>query len=128
MLGWVDKLSAHFGAVQDEEQVKIFLHALRNSTPYQVDVAFDRCLNECQFMPKLADIHQRMPQEKWAPENPAAFVKNGPDTLELVRAVARELFPNLDSLSGKELQQAFFVANRVRYERMGIDCSKWGRP
>ena len=106
----------------------MFTHALRNNTTYQVEIGFERCLNECEFMPRLADLHKRMPEERWAPENPAAFLKNGPDTLELVRAVAREIYPNLDSMSGRELRDAFFVANRLRYERMGIDCSHWGKP
>jgi hypothetical protein len=107
----------HFGATQDEDQIKIFVHALRSNTIYQIDQAFERCLNECQFMPRLADVHQRMPEQKWAPENPAAFVLNGSPTLDLVREVAREMFPNYKQLEGKELHDAAAAANRERYRQ-----------
>lgn len=63
VLSWIDRLSTHFNQPQDEEQIKIFLHALRVNTVWQVNKAFERCLNECQFMPKLADVHQRMPEQ-----------------------------------------------------------------
>lgn len=133
MLAWLEKLTSHFGASQDEEQIEIFLHALRNSTIYQVDIAFDRCLNECQFMPKLADIHAKMPEQRYAPENPAGFVLNGPPVLDLVREVAREICPEYNSLDAtnpeqrKKIYDVCFAANRLRYERMGIDCSRWGK-
>lgn len=127
VLNWVSKLAAHFNVAMDDDQVKIFTHALRNNTTYQADIAFDRCLNECEFMPKLHDVHERMPEQRWAPENPAAFVLNGRPVIDLVREIARELFPNLDQMQNEELRDAFFVANRVRYERMGVDCSKWGK-
>ena len=53
VLSWIDRLSTHFNQPQDEEQIKIFLHAFRVNTVWQVNKAFERCLNECQFMPKL---------------------------------------------------------------------------
>jgi hypothetical protein len=125
VLKWLQKLSRHFNAELSEDQLEIFTHALRNNTRYQIDEAFDRCLNECQFMPKLADVHQRMPEPKYAPENPGRFVLNGPPIIDLVRDVARELYPNLDSLEGSELHEAFAIANRERYRRMGINPDRW---
>jgi len=127
VLNWLEKLAKHFGVELDEDQVKIFVHALRNNTTYQVDIAFDRCLNECQFMPKLREVHERIPEQKWAPENPSAFITYGPNTLDLVRPIAREICPEVDRLEGAELRDVFFRANRLRYERMGIDTSKWGQ-
>src|SRR5882757_1432775 len=78
VLRWMDKLGTHFNQPQDEEQINIFLHALRNCTAYQVDHAFERCMNECEFMPKLADVHKRMSDQRYPAENPAAYVLNGP--------------------------------------------------
>jgi hypothetical protein len=133
VLSWVGKLASHFGVGLEEDQVKIFTHALRNNTTYQVDIAFDRCLNECQFMPRLADVHQRMPEMRWPPENPGAFVLNGRPILDLVREVAREIEPNYDKLDvdtpqgQDDIFHTCFRANRLRYERMGIDCSKWDK-
>ncbi len=62
VLGWIEKLSTHFNQPQDEEQIKIFLHALRDCSVQQVNRAFERCLNECEFMPKLSQVHDRMPE------------------------------------------------------------------
>lgn len=118
----MDKLGTHFNQPQDEEQIKIFLHALRNCTAYQVDHAFERCMNECEFMPKLADVHKRMPEQRHAPENPAAFVKNGPDTLELIRPFARELCPGYDQLDpvrdSKKIHDTFALATKAYHKSL----------
>src|SRR5208283_1192001 len=98
VLSWIEKLSAHFNSPQEEDQIVIFLHALRNCTTYQVDVAFEKCLNECQFMPKLAEVHARMPEQRWPPENPGRFLLNDPPFLDVLRPICRELHPNYDSL------------------------------
>lgn len=125
----MDQLSTHFGQPQDEEQIKIFLHALRNCTVYQVEQAFDRCLNECQFMPKLADVHARMPEQKYPPENPGKFVVNGPSVLALNGAIAREIckgmtgreYDELDTVKDEKLiLEVFTAANRERYRRMKV--------
>jgi hypothetical protein len=118
IIEWIEKLSIHFNQPQDEEQIKIFLHALRRNTPYQIEEAFDRCLSECEFMPRLADVHKRMPEQRWPPENPGAFVLSGPPTMELVREIAREMFPSYDQLEGKDLHDAAAAANKERYRRM----------
>lgn len=64
ILGWLSRLGKHFGTELTEDQIGIFLHALRDNSPRQINTAFGRCLNECSFMPKLAELHQRMPDEQ----------------------------------------------------------------
>lgn len=135
VLEWVDRLSMHFNAPQEEDQINIFVHALRNCTPFQLDEAFDRCLNECQFMPKLADIHGRMPEQKYAPENPGRFIQKKP-ILDLIRPIAEEIsveiagreYWDLDPISdAKLIEKVFHEANTVRYIRMGCE-GKWLKP
>jgi len=125
ILEWVNRLALHFGATLEDEQLKIFLHALKDNTTYQIEIAFDRCLNECSFMPKLAEVHERMPVEKW-PRRDVGFVQQRP-ILDVVRDVVYEIRPDYDSMTDpKEIAELFARANRLRYERMGIDTRKWG--
>src|ERR1700731_158146 len=98
VLNWLEKLASHFGTTQDEEQINIFIHALKDNTTYQVETAFERCLNECQFMPRLREVHERMPATRWPPENPGNFLKRKP-TLELIRPIALEI---CKELTGRE--------------------------
>src|SRR5256885_15483769 len=134
---WLAKLATHFGAELGEEQISIFTHALRNNTAYQIDEAFDRCLNECEFMPKLADVHKRMPEQQYPRENSGKFVLGGRPILDLVRPIAKEICKEMtdrdyDSLNAMILEETSMLfnvcaaANRLRYERMGINTSKWG--
>jgi hypothetical protein len=127
ILEWVERLSTHFNQPQDEEQIKIFLHALRSATVYQVDIAFERCLNECMFMPKLADVHQRMPEQRYPPENPGKFVIHERSVISLNGEIAREIcrgitgreYDELDTLKDEALiLKVFTAANQERYRRM----------
>jgi len=131
VLDWVAKLSAHFGAQQDDEQIKIFLHALRDNTTYQVETAFERCLNECEFMPKLHDIHQRMPLDKWPPENPGTCRYRKP-TLDLIKPVAEEICEEFTGkkyaqLTAEEMKSLWNEANTIRFIRMGR-TGAWLKP
>lgn len=115
----MDKLGTHFNQPQDEEQIKIFLHALRNCTAYQVDHAFERCMNECEFMPKLADVHKRMSDQRYPAENPAAYVLNDPPIQDLVRPFAEEAAPRmfgkpLHEIEGRQLMQCWAEGQRIR--------------
>src|SRR5260221_11385858 len=92
----VEKLAAHFKSPQDDGQIKIFVDALQNCTVYQIDTAFERCLNECEFMPKLVDVHKRMPEQRYPPENPARFVQQEP-ILDVIRPIAREICKSMTS-------------------------------
>lgn len=135
ILSWLQKLSKHFGVELTEDQVEIFAHALKDSTVHQVDEAFERCLNECEFMPRLAQVHSRMPEQKYPSENPGRFVKVGPDLPDLVRPIAEEICMEFCGREYKELKtfedaklihDVSAAANRIRCERMGIDTRKWG--
>lgn len=134
VLECVDRLSTHFNAPQEEDQINIFVHALRDCTPYQIEESFDRCLNECQFMPKLADVHQRMPEQRYPAENPGRFVVHEPPILDVIRPIAEEIckgmtgreYRELDTIKdAKRIEEVFAEANRERYRRMGIDPDKW---
>jgi hypothetical protein len=132
ILEWIDRLSTHFNSPQDEEQIKIFLHALRNNTVYQVHLGFERCLNECQFMPKLADVHARMPEQRYATENPGRFFQKKP-LLDIIRPIAEEICMEvcgceyLDLQDAKQIEFLFKEANTIRYLRMGVG-GKWLKP
>lgn len=133
ILRWLSRLSKHFNVELSDDQIEIFAHALRNNTRYQIDEAFNRCLNECQFMPKLADVHARMPEQKYPPENPGRFVQQEP-ILNLIRPIAEEIckgmtgreYHDLDTVKdAKQIEEVFAEANRTRYRRMGIDPERW---
>jgi len=129
ILEWLKKLSRHFSVELSEDQLEIFTHALRNCTTYQVAQGFERCLNECQFMPKLADFHQRMPEQRFPPENPGRFVQQKP-LLDIVRPIAREISVRMTGKEYDELEdhkvihEVFAEATRERFRRMGI-VAKW---
>lgn len=136
ILEWLGRLSKHFGTELDEGQIEIFLHALQKCSPYQVTTAFEACLNECEFMPRLAQIHERMPEQR-NPPGTGEFVTHAPPLLDVVRPIAEEIckeftgmeFNDLDAFKYPKLRHDLFgAANRLRYERMGIDTSKWGPP
>jgi len=115
----VNKLAAHFNVQLDDDQINIFVHALRNSTVYQVEHAFERCLNECEFMPKLSDVHKRMSDQRYPAENPAAYVLNGPPIQDLVRPFAEEaaykIFGKpMQEIEGIQLMQCWAEGNRIR--------------
>jgi len=76
-------------------------------------------MNECEFMPKLADVHKRMSDQRYPAENPAAYVLNGPPIQDLVRPFAEEASLRLfgksaQHLEGIQLMQAWAEGNRIR--------------
>lgn len=130
---WLDELSTHFNAPQDEEQIGIFLHALEHCSIYQVDEAFKRCLNECEFMPKLAQVHAKMPEQK-DPPGKGMFTQKTP-VIDLNRPIAVEICPAMTGRSYAEIrelcgekspqgeeanklvQKVFAEANKIRIAR-----------
>lgn len=52
----------HFRQEVSEADAEIYLHALEGEDRDRVDAAFKRCLNECEFMPKIHDVRDRMPE------------------------------------------------------------------
>lgn len=53
----------HFRQEVSEADAEIYLHALEGEDRDRVDAAFKRCLNECEFMPKIHDVRDRMPEK-----------------------------------------------------------------
>jgi hypothetical protein len=131
---WIEQLAAHFDHELGEEQIEVFLEALVRDSDYQINEAFTRCLNECIFMPKLAEVHQKMPERKYPSTANGAFVEVGPPILDLVRPIAREIcvrfcgreYDDLDTIKDAKLIMVVFrKANVIRYLRMGINPEKW---
>lgn len=60
--GWVILCAQHFRVEVNEADIAIYVHALRGTEPDRLDTAFQRCLKECEFMPKLVDVCNRLPE------------------------------------------------------------------
>lgn len=124
ILKWLSRLSRHFGTELSEDQLEIFYTALKSSSAYQLNEAFNRCLNECEFMPKLAQVHDRMPEQRYQEENPGRFVLNGPPTLDLIRPIAREICLEFDSLDvmipkqAEQVREAMGQAIKIYHARL----------
>jgi len=65
ILKWVTLLDVHFKRKEalSLPEKKIYISALRKFSVERLDPAFQRCMHECQFMPKIAEIESRMPEE-----------------------------------------------------------------
>ncbi len=63
---WVQLLAAHFRTDLSEADISVYCEELQSENPDKLEIALRRCLHECnEFMPKLADIHERMPESLW---------------------------------------------------------------
>lgn len=131
---WCEKLSAHFNFDLTEEQIEIFMEGLVKDSDYQIETAFERCLNECTFMPKLREVHEKMPERREASTTTGAYVRTGPPIADLNRPIAEKLcvllhgrrYATIDCVTeGKLIQDLFRKANFLRYITNGIDISRW---
>ena len=122
ILNWLSTLSKHFKTELSEDEINIFVKALHEATSYQLDTAFDNCLNTCLFMPKLAEVHKRMPEQKWPAENPGKFLLNGPPTLDLIRPY---VIPMPNGASDLEITEAWAEGTRRYHKAIGADVEKW---
>lgn len=52
-----------------EPEIRIYCESLGNEDKKCITKAMQRCLNECEFMPKLKEIRERMPE----PEKPVTW-------------------------------------------------------
>jgi hypothetical protein len=102
IIEWIEKLSLHFNSPQDEEQIGIFTRALERNTFRQIDAAFERCLNECMFMPKLADVHQRMPAREMSED----IVSQ--KTQEMIENM-KQIVPNPQTWETEERRGVFYT-------------------
>lgn len=57
----------HFRTEVSDADYEIYKIGLKDiNDPYRIDEAFYRCLRECEFMPKLKDIFDRLPDRREA--------------------------------------------------------------
>ena len=59
---WVTLLGAHFRVELSEQEIRIYCESLQNENPDCLKRSMMRCLNECEFMPKLKMIRDRLPE------------------------------------------------------------------
>jgi hypothetical protein len=60
----LSKQSTHFRSELNGDEVKIFIDKLAPWSDYQITAAFERCLTECMFFPKLKEVLDRMPERR----------------------------------------------------------------
>ena len=63
ILIWLAKLAAYYDRQISDEDYEIYIRGLSPISDERLAVAFERCLKECEFMPKLAEICRRLPDE-----------------------------------------------------------------
>ena len=63
---WVALLAAHFRVELSEPEIRIYCDSLASKDKDCLNKAMQRCLNECEFMPRLKDINDRLPEPKKA--------------------------------------------------------------
>jgi hypothetical protein len=66
------KLALHFRAEMTEPDFEIYLDGLSGYSEGRVLAGLDRCLTECEYMPRLKEIIQRIPDietSNKAPDN-----------------------------------------------------------
>jgi hypothetical protein len=64
--------SLHFRTEIDDGQMEIYLGGLRDCDSWRIARAFERCIKECEFMPKLRDLFDKMPEAE-RKENPLDY-------------------------------------------------------
>lgn len=134
ILEWVGRLSTHFSSPQDEEQIRIFVKNLEKCSIYQIETGFERCLNECEFMPRLKQFHERMPEEREKP-GVVTYKLVGIPFPELIRPFAQEVSVSLTGIEFEKIDpvercrlrsDVVATANRLRQWRNGVDTRPWG--
>jgi hypothetical protein len=60
VLKWMAVLAAHFRVELSEPELKIYCASLQRYEPEKIERAMQRCLEECQFIPKIHDIKTRL--------------------------------------------------------------------
>jgi hypothetical protein len=64
------KCALHFRQELHEVDLEIYLSGLREFSADRIKGALELCFRECEFMPKLKDILERMPEEHYENEKP----------------------------------------------------------
>ena len=131
---WCEKLAAHFNVELSDLQIEVFLEELTSFSDFQINQGFERCLNECTFMPKLREIRERIPERREASTATGAYVPTGPPIADLNRPIAEKLcillhnrrYSSLDTVKeSKLIHELFRQANILRYIQNGVDVSRW---
>ena len=125
---WLQKLAKHFNTELDEDQLAIYTKALAQHSSYQIEEGFNRCLNECSFMPKLAEFFHRMPEQRYPPGTYRESTTKEPNVLDLNRPIAEEICPKVYGCGywdldmdrpgdSAKIRNIFAMANLIRYLR-----------
>lgn len=77
MVPQLAKLALHFRAEMTEPDFEIYLDGLSGYSEGRVVKGLDRCLTECEYMPRLKEIIQRIPE--------VATSNEAPDNRKLIR-------------------------------------------
>ena len=64
------RCALHYRQELTEIDLEIYLNALRPFEAYRIRGALDKCFTECEFMPKLKDILERMPDAHFENQKP----------------------------------------------------------
>lgn len=138
---WCLKLATHFNQEINADRIAIFIDRLPALSDYQINTAFEGCLRELMFFPKIKEFFNRVPDER-EPHKPIATTYRVP-TLDLVRPIAEEISKELcgeeyqtlcdawdhkgfnADRAIKRIAYVFFCANIVRYFRMGRNPYQW---
>lgn len=66
VLGWLRKLATNYRVELTDKDPEFWLDVLPSWSDYQINTAFALCMKECLFFPHLADVIQRMPEDRQA--------------------------------------------------------------
>ena len=58
----VGKSALHFRTEISDADIEIYIDGLRDCGLDRISVGFERCIKECEFMPKLRDLFDKMPE------------------------------------------------------------------
>src|SRR4029077_11210121 len=61
---WVSLLALHFRAEISEPEIRIYCESLASKDRESLSVAMRRCMEECEFMPKLKHVLDRLPEKR----------------------------------------------------------------
>lgn len=59
---WLTLLAAHFRVELSETEIRIYCDSLQNENQQRLELALQRCLHECMFMPHVSEVRQRLPE------------------------------------------------------------------
>ena len=124
LIDWLQKFARHHKTTIEQEEIDIYVNALRGKTEYQINTACMRCLTEVTFMPRIAEIVARLPIEAHSAHY-TGYTQPKPIP-DIVRDIAKEISPVLLGSTWEEIYEQDHIrnwlvynANLVRYLRMG---------